>query len=149
MAKKARSHDDESDVTTNQEEGSQDTTSVTGGPEVDEGNPPTGAGQPYIQPPDGSQPQADPNQQSGGDIDQADDPSRPKTQAELDEDKPPLSKDEAIALLKAGHRLRIKGDDPTNWLAMTRHGGDLVVSYPATDEAVDEALASGDFILAE
>lgn len=70
------------------------------------------------------------------------------TQAELDADIPPLSKDEALQLLKAGHRLRVKGEDPSQWIAMTRHAGELAISFPATAEAIDEELNSNEFILA-
>jgi len=80
-------------------------------------NPPTGAGQ------------RDPNVQEP-----------PPNQAEIDRDREPLDKAEAEQLLRAGTRLRIKGEDPANWIAMSRHGGDMVISYAATPEAIEEAL---------
>jgi hypothetical protein len=64
----------------------------------------------------------------------------PPTQAELDRDREPLSPDEAEQLLRAGTRLRIKGEDPANWIAMSRHSGDLAVAYAATPEAIEVAL---------
>lgn len=149
MAKKSRTPADDlpaedEDVTTNQQEGSQDTSSVTGGPEVNYGNPPTGAGDPA--PGAESQTGADQSQDQGG---QGGDPNHVPTQAELDADKEPLSKDEALQLLKAGHRLRVKGEDPSQWIAMTRHAGELAISFPATDEAIDEELGANEFILAD
>ena len=63
------------------------------------------------------------------------------TQAEKDKDRPPLAKDEAEQLLRAGTRLRIKGEDPSNWIAMSRHSGDMAISYAATAEAIEEALS--------
>lgn len=79
-------------------------------------------------------------------------PNRPLTQPEpddgRDEDdekdggkaKEPeaLPKEQALALLKAGHRLRKKGDDPDKWVAICRHRGDLVIAYPLTEEAEEE-----------
>lgn len=64
----------------------------------------------------------------------------PPTQAEIDKDRKPLDKAEAEQLLRAGTRLRIKGEDPANWIAMSRHAGDMVISYAATPEAIEEAL---------
>jgi hypothetical protein len=85
-----------------------------------------------------------------------DDPSKPqpaqpeseKTQAEKDADREPLAKEQAEQLLRNGHRLRRKGDDPANWVAMTRHGSDLGITVAATQEAIDHFL-SEDLILAE
>jgi hypothetical protein len=65
----------------------------------------------------------------------------PPSQAELDADREPLSREEAEQLLRAGTRLRIKGEDPANWIAMSRHSGDLAVAYAATPEAIDVALS--------
>jgi hypothetical protein len=76
-------------------------------------------------------------------------PPPPLTQAEKDADIPPLSKEEALQLLKAGHRLRVKGGDPAEWIAMTRHAGELAISFPATESAVDYELSSSELILAE
>ena len=63
------------------------------------------------------------------------------TQAEKDKDRQPLTKEEAEQLLRAGTRLRIKGEDPANWIAMSRHSGDMAISYAATAEAIEEALS--------
>jgi hypothetical protein len=71
------------------------------------------------------------------------------TQAELDRDKKPLDKVEAEQLLRAGHRLRIKGASPLNWVAMTRHADQMAISYNATPEAVEKLLNSGDLINAD
>lgn len=72
----------------------------------------------------------------------------PPTQAELDAQKEPLSREEALNLLRAGHRLRRKGDDSSHWIAMTRHGADLGLTIAATKEALDDALAH-DLLVAE
>jgi hypothetical protein len=70
------------------------------------------------------------------------------TQAELDADKTPLDPAEAEQLMRAGHRLRIKGEPPMNWICMTRHSGDLAISYAATDDNIKEALGH-DLLLAD
>jgi hypothetical protein len=159
MAKKPRTHDDDDQTTdgsdapyfappgatANQGESTQGTTSTTGGRELNYGNPPTGAGDPA------PENQAEQDRQSVGDdpTPQGEpDAAHAPSQADLDADKEPLSKDEALQLLKAGHRLREKGQDPSHWIAMTRHGGDLAVSYAATEEEIEAALGD-DLILAE
>ena len=112
-----------------------------------EGNPPTGAGNPA--PGKDSWEQA--ASQVGADQPQGEpDAAHAPTQAELDADKEPLSGEDAIQLLKAGHRLRAKGADPSDWIAMTRHSGELVLSFPATDERVKEYVGDNtNLILAE
>jgi hypothetical protein len=107
-------------------------------------NPATGAGQP------------DPRRQSGQSSRERGDPSRPsaekpveeQSQEEKDADKEPLKREEAEQLLRSGHRLRRKGDDPRNWIAMTRHGPDLGITMAATDLALDHFLGE-DLILAD
>lgn len=79
----------------------------------------------------------------------SEDQDLPPTQDELDQDIPPLPRDQAEQLLRAGHRLRIKGDDPKLWVTMTRHAGDLCIAYPALPEALDDLLGRGDLILAD
>jgi hypothetical protein len=76
------------------------------------------------------------------------DPAHVPTQEEKDADKPPFSKEEAEQLLRSGHRLRVKGTDPSNWIAMSRHGGDMAVSYAATDDELDVVLSQA-LILAD
>ncbi len=76
------------------------------------------------------------------------DPNAPPSQLELDESKPSLKPEEAAALLRAGHRLRKRGDDPANWIAMTRHQNDLVLSIPATPDALAGVLKE-DLIIGE
>lgn len=131
--------DDGEDTTANQQEGSQDTTSVTGGPQVNEGNPPTGAGRP-----------------APGNVDQQQawskaepDAAHAPTQAEKDAGRIPLSEEEALQLLKAGHRLRHKGDDPSNWVGMSRHGGELAVSFAATEAEIASLFDGSEFLLAD
>jgi hypothetical protein len=75
-------------------------------------------------------------------------PSEP-TQADLDADKEPLAPDEAERLLRAGHRLRRKGDDPANWVTMSRHAGELVLATAASEELVRQTVNVGDLILAD
>lgn len=91
--------------------------------------------------------QPDPQEPQASDPDAP--PAEAPTQADLDADKAPLARDQAEQLLRAGHRLRIKGDDPANWVTMTRHAGDLCIAYPALPEALDELLGRGDLILAD
>lgn len=79
----------------------------------------------------------------------SEDQDLPPTQDEIDQDKAPLPRDQAEQLLRAGHRLRIKGDDPKLWVTMTRHAGDLCIAYPALPEALDDLLGRGDLILAD
>lgn len=94
--------------------------------------------------------QSEPTQASGA-LAQSrpDDHTDQPTQAELDANKVPLSKDEAEALLRAGHRLRIKGDSPLNWVSMTRHAGAMAISYNATPEAIADLLDDKELILAD
>lgn len=83
---------------------------------------------------------------------QAEAPKGTPSQAELDKDIPPVKPDEAEALLKAGHRLRKRGDDPqTQWIAITRQKGDLVICFPATEDNIKDYIdkAGDDLILAE
>ena len=60
----------------------------------------------------------------------------------------PVAKEEAGQLLRAGHRLRKKGDAPEQWFAATRLFGQLCIVRPldeATEkEALDEDLVLGD-----
>lgn len=75
-------------------------------------------------------------------------PPGPPSQAELDKDLPAIAREEAEQLLRAGHRLRRRGDDPANWIAMTRHGPDLGLTVAATEAVLDHTL-SADLVLAE
>jgi len=70
----------------------------------------------------------------------ADEPS-PPTQAEKDEGLLPLKREDAEQLLRSGHRLRRIGDDPANWVTMTRHADDYVLAFAATKEAIDDVLS--------
>jgi hypothetical protein len=63
------------------------------------------------------------------------------TQAELDADKQPLDPAEAEQLMRAGHRLRVKGQPPSEWICMTRHSGDLAISFAATDDKIKDVVA--------
>jgi hypothetical protein len=72
----------------------------------------------------------------------------PVDQAELDADKPTLTKEEAEQLLRGGHKLRRKGDPVESWISMTRHGDDLVIALAATPETIEHFL-SEEYILAE
>ncbi len=94
--------------------------------------------------------QSEPTQASGA-LEQSrpDDHTDQPTQAELDADRSPLTKVEAEALLRAGHRLRIKGDSPLNWVSMTRHAGAMAISYNATPQAIADLLDDKDLILAD
>ena len=72
----------------------------------------------------------------------------PISQADLDMDLPKISREDAEQLLRAGHRLRRRGDKPANWIAMTRHGPDLGLTVAATQDVLDLTL-SEDLVLAE
>jgi hypothetical protein len=85
---------------------------------------------------------------SQGDASTASTPPPAPTQAEKDADKEPLDSQQAEQLMRAGHRLRIKGEPPSNWICMTRHSGDLAISYAATDDNIKEALGH-DLLLAD
>jgi hypothetical protein len=151
--------DDEDLRAASQEEGT-----PASGPGFDSGpeNPPTGAG---LDNPDaiddvnearansptpdnggGGASPSDPSAQASAGDDSADQ-SAP-SQAELDADREPLKPEEAEQLLRAGHRLRIKGDDPANWVTISRHAGDLVVSFAATAERIKD-ITSQPLLLAE
>lgn len=92
---------------------------------------------------------SDETDQDAGDPTASEGQTLPPTQDDIDQDKAPLARDQAEQLLRAGHRLRIKGDDPANWVTMTRHAGDLCIAYPALPEALDDLLGRGDLILAD
>jgi hypothetical protein len=123
-----------------QMEGSQATRERRGYDADPKSNPQTGSGQP------------DPKYRTGQTSrERADDPNAPQeqpSQAELDQDKPTLKKEDAEQLLRSGTKLRRKGDDPANWISMTRHGTDLVIALAATPETIEHFLAE-EYILAD
>jgi hypothetical protein len=73
----------------------------------------------------------------------------PPTQAELDEAKEPLKREEAEQLIRAGTKLRHKGADPQEWFSMTRIGDALAIAFHATPAAIDQLLDQDDLIVAE
>lgn len=69
------------------------------------------------------------------------DPNAPPSQADLDTNTPALDPKEAEQLLRAGHRLRVKGDDPANWVSMTRQSGDMTIAFNATPDKLQQILS--------
>jgi hypothetical protein len=128
-----------------QMEGNQATSARKGYDADPKSNPETGAGQPdpkYATGQSSAERAGDPN------VPQPPAAPTPENQADKDKDLEPLKRDDAEALLRSGHRLRRKGDDPTNWIAMTRHGNDMGITVAATPDALDHFL-SEDLVLAE
>ncbi len=92
----------------------------------------------------------EPDEPNGGQTDPPpyDPPAAEPTQEELDKAKPSLSPQEAEQLLRAGHRLRKRGDDPKHWIAMTRHDGEMAIAIAASPEAIASFL-DADLIISE
>jgi hypothetical protein len=70
--------------------------------------------------------------------------------SEVEPEKPPeekvLSKEDAMALFRGGHKLKKKGDPPEKWFAASRAHGVLAISRPV-DEEVEKAINEQDLVL--
>ncbi len=60
----------------------------------------------------------------------------------------PVSKEEALSIFRAGHKLRKAGDPPEKWFQASRIGGILVLCVPV-DQDVEEAVLDQDLVLAD
>ena len=77
------------------------------------------------------------------------DPAPPPTEPPPAPEKPPLDPKEVEALLRGGHKLVKRGDDPkTNWISMTRVGDQLALCHAVTEEAIAD-IVKQDLVLAE
>jgi hypothetical protein len=63
-------------------------------------------------------------------------------------DKPSVKPEEVESLLRAGTKLVPKGQDPKNWITITRIGDDLAIAVAATDAAIAD-LIKREFVLAD
>ena len=70
--------------------------------------------------------------------------AEPPPEAEHPEPEAPpekvVDKAEVEQLLRAGHRMHRKGDDPKNWVTMARVGGELAIAFALTDEMLHDLL---------
>src|SRR5580698_2891039 len=67
---------------------------------------------------------------------------------EVEDEAPPekiLEKDEALALFRAGHRLKKAGDPPNKWIAASRIHGVMVLCYPM-DEEIEKGIMDQELV---
>jgi hypothetical protein len=80
-------------------------------------------------------------------VPQRDQQQRPEAEPEAPPEKI-LEKDEALALFRAGHRLKKAGDPPNKWIAASRIHGVMVLCYPM-DEEIEKGIMEQELVLAD
>jgi hypothetical protein len=72
-------------------------------------------------------------------------PQHPEAEVEEPEEKV-IAPEEAMALFRAGHRLKKKGDPPERWFAASRLHNVMVVCSPLTEE-IEKQIEQDELVL--